>query len=118
MVELTDKQLAGCRQLLIQIRDELRVLLDISAESSEAVTLDQTTVGRLSRMDALQQQQMSSACRAGYRKRLLSVEYALSALGQDEYGWCEGCGETIDIRRLAVRPESCLCVACQEASEE
>ena len=117
-MELTTKQLAGFRQSLIQIRDELCEFLAISAEAGEAVSLDQSRVGRLSRMDALQQQQMSSACRIGYCKRLRAVEHALSALDQDEYGWCEGCGETIDIRRLAVRPESCLCVACQEACEE
>ncbi|MBQ0712513.1 MAG: TraR/DksA family transcriptional regulator [Porticoccus sp.] len=117
MEELTDKQLSGFRQSLIQVREELHLALDISEESGETVTLDQSKVGRLSRMDALQQQEMSNACRTGYRKRLLAVEQALLALDQGDYGWCESCGELIDIRRLEVRPESSLCVACQEASE-
>ena len=53
MEELTDKQLSGFRQSLIQVRDELHLALDISEESGETVTLDQAKVGRLSRMDAL-----------------------------------------------------------------
>ena len=117
MKELTDKQLRGFRQSLMTVRGDLHLVLDISEESGETVVLDQSKVGRLSRMDALQQQQMSNACRTGYRKRLLAVEHALSAMDQGDYGWCEGCGELIDIRRLEVRPESSLCVACQEASE-
>ena len=117
MEELTDKQLSGFRQSLMQVRDDLHLVLEISEESGETVTLDQSKVGRLSRMDALQQQQMSNACRAGHRKRLLAVEHALSALDQGNYGWCESCGELIDIRRLEVRPESSLCVACQETRE-
>jgi RNA polymerase-binding transcription factor len=124
MDELTDKQLNGFRQSLMKIREELLVLLDISAEAGEAVVLDQTKVGRLSRMDALQQQQMSNACRAGYKKRLIEVQHALSILEQGvggssscdsglcEYGWCEQCGELINIHRLEVKPESRFCVGC------
>lgn len=127
MDELTDKQLNGFRQSLMNIREELLVLLDISAEAGEAVVLDQTKVGRLSRMDALQQQQMSNACRAGYKKRLVEVQYALSVLEQGdtclsgssscEYGWCEQCGELIDIHRLEVKPESRYCLGCQQIVE-
>lgn len=118
MEELSDKQLSRFRQSLMTIRDDLHLVLEISEESGETVVLDQSKVGRLSRVDALQQQQMSNACRIGYRKRLLAVEHALSAMEQGDYGWCECCGELIDIRRLDVRPESSLCVVCQEKSEE
>jgi DnaK suppressor protein len=118
MEELTDKQLSSFRQSLMTIRDDLHLVLEISEASGETVVLDQSKVGRLSRVDALQQQQMSNACRIGYRKRLLAVEHALSAMDQGDYGWCESCGELIDIRRLDVRPESSLCVVCQEKSEE
>lgn len=127
MDELTDKQLNGFRQSLMNTREELLVLLDISAEAGEAVVLDQTRVGRLSRMDALQQQQMSNACRAGYKKRLVEVQHALSVLeqgdsglcgsGSCDYGWCEQCGELIDIHRLKIKPESRFCVGCQQATE-
>jgi DnaK suppressor protein len=68
-------------------------------------------------MDALQQQQMSHASRAAYRKRLVAVEQALRSLDEGNYGWCEQCGELIDSRRLEVKPESALCIGCQQLIE-
>lgn len=117
MDELTDKQLDHFRQSLLRLRNELLVLLEISEEAGEAVVLDQSKVGRLSRMDAMQQQQMSNACRIAYRKQLLGVDAALSIMDQGGYGWCESCGESIGARRLEVRPESRLCIVCQEMRE-
>ena len=117
MQNLTEKQLNHFRGMLERLRIELRELLDISTGASQTVTLDQTTVGRLSRMDALQQQQMSHASRAAYRKRLVAVEQALRSLDEGEYGWCEQCGELIDVRRLEIKPESARCIGCQQLSE-
>jgi len=122
MDDLTEKQLKSFEQSLKALCDELHMLLEISSESSDTVELDQTKVGRLSRMDAMQQQEMSQACRAGYQKRLKDVQRALLNIEQGgsglcEYGWCEHCGDNIDIRRLEVKPESRFCVKCQESQE-
>ena len=122
MNDLTEKQLNCFARSLEALRDELLMLLDISPESGDTVELDQTKVGRLSRMDAMQQQEMSQACRAGYQKRLKDIQRALlnikqSGSGLCEYGWCEHCGDNIDIRRLEVKPESRFCVKCQESQE-
>lgn len=117
MQKLTDKQLNHFRTRLEILRVELRELLDISTDASRTVALDQTMVGRLSRMDALQQQQMSHASRAAYRKRLVAVEQSLRLLDDGEYGWCEQCGELIDARRLEIKPESARCIGCQQLSE-
>lgn len=117
MDNLTEKQLKSFGRSLKALHDELLMLLDISSESGDTVELDQTKVGRLSRMDAMQQQEMSHACRAGYQKRLKDVQLALLNLKQGEYGWCDHCGENIDVRRLEVKPESRFCVKCQESQE-
>ena len=117
MQKLTDKQLDYFRDMLERLRIELRELLDISTDASRTVVLDQTMVGRLSRMDALQQQQMSQASRAAYRKHLVAVEQALRSLDDGGYGWCERCGELIDTRRLEIKPESVRCIGCQQLSE-
>ena len=117
MQKLTDKQLDYFRDMLERLRIELRELLDISTDASRTVVLDQTMVGRLSRMDERQQQQMSQASRAAYRKRLVAVEQALRSLDDGGYGWCERCGELIDTRRLEIKPESVRCIGCQQLSE-
>lgn len=117
MQKLTDKQLDHFRDMLERLRIELRESLDLSTDASRTVALDQTMVGRLSRMDALQQQQMSHASKAAYRKRLVAVEQALRLLDNGEYGWCEQCGELIDTRRLEIKPESARCIGCQQRNE-
>ncbi len=47
-----------------------------------------------------------------------AVESALEHIETDEYGWCEGCGESINVRRLQAVPWATRCVSCQEKSEE
>lgn len=94
---------------------ERAVLTGISTASSESrgpVELDQTSVGRLSRMDAIQQQAMALATerrRAGSMQR---IEAALSRIERGEFGWCSHCGEAIAPGRLALDPATPNCVAC------
>ncbi|TQV67705.1 TraR/DksA family transcriptional regulator [Exilibacterium tricleocarpae] len=118
MAALTDGQRDQLREQLLNLREEITRLLALSDASAATVTLDQTKVGRLSRMDALQQQAMARANRAGYRRRLTQVEAALKAFAAGDYGYCEACGETIPYARLQIRPESDLCVTCQAADEQ
>jgi len=116
MMELTDRQVEGFRQLLLDTQIELKELLDSSEEAAGIVTLDQGKVGRLSRMDAMQQQQMATANRVAYQRRLNRVQQALELIKQGEYGYCDGCGEMIHPQRLKIRPESLRCVDCKALS--
>jgi DnaK suppressor protein len=80
--------------------------------AQSVVVLDQQSVGRLSRMDALQSQAMARAQqtrRDGQRRRLAA---ALDRLAQGEFGWCEDCGEPIAPRRLEFDPAATRCVSC------
>ena len=117
MTEFTDRQIEGFQQLLLDTQTEIKELLDVSAEAAGVVTLDQSKVGRLSRMDAMQQQQMANANRAAYQRRLQHIDQALKLIAEGEYGYCGGCGETIHPQRLKLRPESTLCVDCTAACE-
>ena len=95
---------------------ELRKLSDSSKQSRAPVTLDQQSVGRLSRMDAMQQQAMTAANRQRNKVRLHLVDAALK-MDPDEYGICKKCDEDIGYARLKVRPESPFCVTCQNKNE-
>ena len=117
MNAFTEQQLHHYRQVLEALRAELRELLEASATSADAVQLDQSKLGRLSRVDAIQQQEMAKASRASCRQRLARVDEALAALHDGEYGYCQVCGQAIDPRRLEIRPESLRCVDCQSAAE-
>ncbi len=116
MIELSKGDIAGLRDRLEAVREELDTLLASTAEGVRPVGLDQP-IGRLSRVDALQQQSMLVANRTSAKRRRQQVEAALRRIDEDEYGDCAGCGEPIDPRRLNAQPEAPLCVACQGRRE-
>ncbi len=94
---------------------EARVLAATAARSASArapVQLDQQSVGRLSRMDALQVQAMAKAEQVRRDARLQRVKAALTRLDDGNYGDCLRCGEGIDNKRLDADPAATLCIAC------
>ena len=95
---------------------ELATLLEEAREESKPVDLD-NPIGRLSRMDAMQQQQMEKAHKERIALRLERVKMAISAVERDEYGDCQLCEEPIGYARLKIVPESPICVACQSEME-
>jgi DnaK suppressor protein len=104
----------GFRESILQEIDELRALSDRSKDSRAPVELDQQSVGRLSRMDAMQQQSMDLAREERRRQRLAVLGAALRRVDEDEYGYCLACGEDILPERLEIDPAVTLCVSCQD----
>lgn len=113
--ELTDAQRDELVADLRALEADLERSLSDNAHAAKPVELDQTTVGRLSRMDAMQQQQMAEASRRNQQVRLRQCKAALDAASRDEYGYCRRCEEPIGYRRLKAVPESPFCLACQSA---
>ncbi|CZF85900.1 TraR/DksA family transcriptional regulator [Grimontia marina] len=91
--------------------------LDLLKGHAEPVALDQPSIGRVSRIDAIQQNEMAKSNLRGLQRQLLEVNAALQRLEDDEYGFCEGCGMDIPDARLAIKPEVRFCVGCQEEHE-
>jgi DnaK suppressor protein len=116
-MELSAAELAALRADLEALAHELLEALDGSADAARPVELDQPTMGRVSRIDAMQQQKMLVANRQAQRARLQLVRSALRRFDEDEYGDCLGCGESVGHARLKARPESFFCITCQTARE-
>ena len=93
---------------------ELAKRSQISEEARAPVVMDQQSVGRLSRMDAIQQQSMELATEARRRQRLAQLQAALDRIAGDEFGWCLTCGEEIASARLEIDPASATCVDCRQ----
>jgi len=104
--------LDAARKALLARRQELTALSEMSADSREAVALDQQSVGRLSRMDAMQAQAMAKANERQRRVELSRIDSALRRIDEDEYGYCQKCGEEIAEKRLVVDPAASFCVDC------
>lgn len=115
--ELTESQIHELTGTLRELQQSLKEHLEASRQSSAPVELDQTSVGRLSRMDAMQGQQMAAANRRQARLRLDRVAAALKAAARDEYGYCRQCEEPIGLARLRAQPETPFCLSCQGRRE-
>lgn len=111
--DLTRPQIEELSTRLEQLRDELEALLDRTRSDSRPVDLDEP-IGRLTRMDAIQQQSMSAAGRRQTDLRLRQVRQALMLVGRGDYGLCRRCDEPIGYPRLSARPESPYCLGCQD----
>jgi len=85
-------ELEKARARLKAKQKELEEISSLSAESRNPVALDQQSVGRLSRMDAMQQQAMSKATEQKRQVNLVRVEAALRRVRDDEYGYCQKIG--------------------------
>jgi DnaK suppressor protein len=100
------------RQRLNAKRQELDAQSQLSKEARNTVELDQQSVGRLSRMDAMQQQAMAEAQERIRQNDLVRIELAERRLADGEYGYCVECGEAIARGRLAIDPMAERCIEC------
>lgn len=100
------------RARLEALRHEILALSQTAAEDRKPVSLDQQSVGRLSRQDSLQVQAMAKAADARRAGELRRIDAALARLAQGEYGFCVECGEAIDPKRLEIDPAAPRCRAC------
>lgn len=109
---MNDSRIEFFSNLLNEMRQQLIAQDDIAQDSQKTVVLDQQSVGRLSRMDALQQQAMANATQARRGQRALRIDAAFERMKEGEYGYCTNCGEVIPIKRLELDPTVATCVTC------
>lgn len=95
-------------------REELLHLTTTHEDERGPVELDQTRIGRLSRMDALQAQAMALEVERRRELELARIDSALKRLEEGEYGYCVTCGEQIALKRLEFDPATPVCVTCAE----
>jgi DnaK suppressor protein len=100
------------RARLEQMLSDLLKLRETSSQDREVVQLDQQSVGRLSRMDAIQVQQMALAADRQRKVQISRIQRALKQLEDGEFGYCVTCGNEIPDGRLEADPAAHLCVAC------
>jgi DnaK suppressor protein len=114
---LSEHEDSVLRERLEHLRQQLREELAGGSEAGATVELDQTRVGRLSRMDALQAQAMSKETSRRTGVRLAMVDVAVARVDSGEYGYCDQCGELINPKRLDVDPLAMLCIECASRNE-
>ncbi len=112
---MKDTEVARFKTILTARRAELEALSRDSSAARQPVELDQQSVGRLTRQDALQQQAMAKAQEVRRANEQRKIDAALARIDDSDYGWCEECGEAIAARRLEIDPTAMRCVVCAGA---
>ncbi len=113
-----DIDLIYFKGLLNERRAEINELIEVGENAAQPVELDQTRVGRLSRMDALQAQAMSVEAKRRREIESVRISAALKRVEAGTYGECLQCSELISVARLEFNPSAPLCIQCAERKEE
>lgn len=109
------------RLLLVKIRDELMEAEQSGLNDTDTVELDQTRIGRLTRMDAMQSQQMALEAQRRRKIQIRKIDAAWQRLESGDFGICSYCESGIEIERLEFDPTTVFCSVCvldQEVSNE
>ncbi|MBK1636911.1 TraR/DksA family transcriptional regulator [Rhodovulum adriaticum] len=109
---MPEAQIAGFRARLAAMLTDLQAQSAHSAEDRRAVALDQQSVGRLSRMDAMQRQTMAKATHARRTASESRIRAALARIDAGAFGYCTECGEKTAAKRLDLDPTVPTCIAC------
>lgn len=117
MSDLTSEQLESFQQKLTEAKVSAEAVLRQTAGDEKPVEGVGSTIGRLSRMDAIQVQAMAQMGRRQLQVRLLQFDAALAAIEKGTYGLCRQCKGPVGLRRLEAVPEAPFCVECQESFE-
>ena len=105
------------REMLLRRQQDLLSVAQTGLDAAKTVELDQTRVGRLSRMDQMQAQAMSRETNRRREIEFKKIIAALERIESGDYGYCISCGEEILAQRLEIDPSNPLCLACASQVE-
>ncbi|RBP50898.1 TraR/DksA family transcriptional regulator [Arenicella xantha] len=99
------------------LREQAQRTIDSVNLSAKPVVLDQNSVGRLSRMDAMQGQAMAQASERRQIQLIKCIDQALLRLVNGSYGLCFECSEAIPAARLEIDLTAEYCIGCAALRE-
>ena len=99
-------------KMLTRLKTETESAISSAMSSTKPVELDQTTVGRLSRIDAIQQQEMALASERRRHDLLNKIDLAFKRIEKGDYGYCIKCDEEIAEKRLELDSTILTCIKC------
>lgn len=102
---------AYIKELILSEISKTKGLIEEYKEMSGPVAPDDA-IGRISRMDAINNKSVTEASLRQAEKKLKSLQRVLSLVGTKDFGICIKCKKLIPTARILVRPESLYCVNC------
>ena len=115
---MSDSLITDMRARLLKLREDLESVATTGDQSSQVVELDQSRMGRLSRMDAMQAQAMSQESGRRREMMLRKIAAAIKRIDNDNFGFCQTCEEPIHRKRLEFDATALLCIQCAQEAEQ
>jgi DnaK suppressor protein len=114
---MNENDIQRFKRLLEELRDELMSSQQMAQSATETVELDQASIGRVSRMAAMQSQSMAVETTRLRQQQLRKIASALALIESGDYGYCSVCDTDINPKRLEIDPASTMCVSCASKQE-
>ena len=108
---MTPEKMIFYKERIHTLYQEIKEDLEKDKDGEKVVELD-TSIGRLSRMDAMQSQQMALELRRRKKQHLMRLDSALIRIQKGTYGACGRCKKPISEERLEIQPDAVLCIQC------
>ncbi|UCH90661.1 MAG: TraR/DksA family transcriptional regulator [Nitrospirota bacterium] len=115
---LNDLENQHFKQALLKLQTDLLAVEQSGEEAAQTVDLDQTAIGRVSRMDALQGQAMAKDAQQRRTILLQRIKASLQRIEKGIFGLCLRCGEDIQVKRLEFDPTAPLCIDCANQTKK
>lgn len=97
---------------------QIKITHEISAlKEKTAPIAPDCSLGRLTRLDAMQEKSVNEAVLAKARIRLKKIHFVINKIKDEDYGLCSICDEEISYGRLCAVPESTICITCANARD-
>lgn len=103
-------------------KNELKILIEkkmglsrrkvLAYKEMAAPVKPENAIGRVSRMDAINNKSVAESALREEEEKLRGLEYMLKNIDKDDFGSCSLCGQQIPIPRLLLMPHSPYCVHC------
>ncbi len=102
------------------LRKKINVAIEETEEKIKSMEVNtkpiapENSIGRVSRMDAINNKSVTEAALRTAKSKLSKLKLALSKLDKPAFGTCDRCGNKIAPARLMFMPESSRCIRCAD----
>lgn len=112
---MEEQEKKAFEKIIIDKIEELKIDIADLKDLTKAIEPD-CAIGRVSRMDAINNKSVNEAALRKRVEKLKGLEYALQNLYSEGFGICNRCGNEIQKERILLMPESRFCVPCAKKS--
>ncbi|KAA3635175.1 MAG: TraR/DksA family transcriptional regulator [Bacteroidetes bacterium] len=110
---MTKEERAELKKRIEETIEKTEKELSYLEDATKPIT-PENSIGRVSRMDAINNKSVSEVALRSARKKLSNLKIALHNIDNPTFGICSNCKRPIAPARLMFMPQSTRCVRCAD----